>query len=421
MRRLPKIPVLRAFRPTTLATHVITAAALLTGALIIGGALLLAGGLIVVGAVLSSDTVTVAEGDPAPSGPTASSNDTTTSDETSAIDSAAPSATPAPADPTPSAASGVDQISAPGTSLAQLDQLVVKGRSPKTGYDRDAWGWRSDTDRNGCDTRNDILRRDLTQIVLEEGTHGCVVLEGKLRSPYTDASINFDRANSTIDIDHVVALSDAWQTGAASWDDTTRHAFANDPLNLLAVESSVNRQKGDGDAATWLPSHKPFRCEYVSIQIAVKTKYDLWVKPAEADAMRRVLADCDGFLAVTATAWPDTGEGDVIATRSGAPKTTSAEAKTPAQKTSSEERKSSPSPKAKPKKEEKKKEPAKTSSGDSGRSDKKTERTDSASGDGNAYFKNCSAAREAGKAPLHRGDPGYRKGLDRDGDGIACE
>ena len=181
---------------------------------------------------------------------------------------------------------------ADGTALALLEELDEKGRAPKTGYDRDSFGWRDDMDRNGCDTRNDILRRDLEDITLKPGTDGCVVLTGTLLSPFSGESVAFDRTASAVDIDHVVALSDAWQTGAATWDDSTKREFANDPLNLLAVEASLNRQKGDGDAATWLPPKRESRCEYVARQIAVKHRYELWVKPAEADAMRRVLADC---------------------------------------------------------------------------------------------------------------------------------
>ena len=144
-----------------------------------------------------------------------------------------------------------DQQAAPtGTALAQLRTLEVKGRAPKTGYDRESFGWRDDVDRNGCDTRNDILRRDLKNITTKAGTQGCVVLSGRVDSPYSGSSYDFVRNPTNTDIDHVVALSDAWQSGASSWDAQKKIAFANDPLNLLAVESTLNRQKGDGDAAT---------------------------------------------------------------------------------------------------------------------------------------------------------------------------
>ena len=120
-----------------------------------------------------------------------------------------------------------------------------------------------------------------------------MVLSGRLADPYTSATIMFARGGaSEVDIDHVVALGDAWQKGASRWPHGERVAFANDPLNLLAVDASANRQKGDGDTATWLPANKSFRCAYVARQVSVKLKYALSVTAAERDAMRRVLGKC---------------------------------------------------------------------------------------------------------------------------------
>jgi hypothetical protein len=185
---------------------------------------------------------------------------------------------------------------APGSALAAVDELAVKGRAPKTGYSRDQFGpaW-ADVDRNGCDTRNDILARDLVDVVTREGTHDCVVLTGTLHDAYSGETITFRRGETTsslVQIDHVVALSDAWQKGAQQWAPETRRQLANDPLNLLAVQGSLNAQKGDGDAATWLPPNKAFRCAYVARQVSVKRAYGLWVTPAERDAMVRVLSAC---------------------------------------------------------------------------------------------------------------------------------
>ena len=186
------------------------------------------------------------------------------------------------------------------SALALLGSLAVKGRSAKTGYDRDVFGpaW-TDTDRNGCDTRNDVLRRDLDGNVYKPGTRGCAVLSGLLSpDPYTGQDIAFVRGGgSEVDIDHVVALSDAWQKGAGAWVPGKRLAFANDPLNLLAVEASANRQKGDGDAATWLPRNKAYRCTYVARQVAVKAKYELWVTAAERAAIAGLLARCPAIVA----------------------------------------------------------------------------------------------------------------------------
>lgn len=187
---------------------------------------------------------------------------------------------------------------ATGEAAETLETLAVKGRAPKTGYDRDQFGpaW-ADVDRNGCDTRNDILNRDLENTTHRPGTYDCIVTSGVLQDPFTGAEIQFVRGQDTssaVQIDHVVALSDAWQKGAQQLNEETRRQFSNDPLNLLAVDGPSNSQKGDGDAATWLPPNRAFRCDYVARQIAVKARYALWVTPAEKDAMHEVLATCPG-------------------------------------------------------------------------------------------------------------------------------
>ena len=191
--------------------------------------------------------------------------------------------TPAKADPV---ASGLYVIQA----------QVTKGRAAKTGYARAQFGptW-ADVDRNGCDTRNDILKRDLTNEVFKEKTNGCTVLSGTLVDPFSGEIINFAqgaKTSSDVQIDHSVALSNAWQTGAFKLTPEQRKAFANDPLNLLAVKGKLNSQKGDGDAATWLPPLKSYRCDYVSRQIAVKVKYKLWFTAPEKEAMIRILKTC---------------------------------------------------------------------------------------------------------------------------------
>ena len=178
-----------------------------------------------------------------------------------------------------------------GTALAVLDTLPVKGRAPMTGYSRDLFGgdW-ADVDGNGCDARQDILQRDLVERVMSSR---CSVMSGVLYpDPFTGRPLSYVRGRSMVDIDHVVALGNAWATGAQQLSPLNRIQFANDPLNLLAVSASANRQKQDGDAATWLPSNKAFRCAYVARQVAVKAKYRLWVTSAEKSAIQRVLAPC---------------------------------------------------------------------------------------------------------------------------------
>ena len=172
-----------------------------------------------------------------------------------------------------------------------LNQLVVKGRSQKTGYARTEFvdGWQI---INGCDTRETILHRDLAGAVVDKS---CFVTKCTLNDPYKGKVIEFVRGASTsslVQIDHIVALSDAWQKGAQQLSLEKRTQLANDPLELLAVDGSANQQKSDGDAASWLSPNKSFRCQYVARQIAVKQKYDLWVTSAEKTAMQSVLDSC---------------------------------------------------------------------------------------------------------------------------------
>ena len=179
------------------------------------------------------------------------------------------------------------------TAVAALEKLTVKGKAPKTGYERtqfsDGWG-----ELAGCDLRNYILKRDLKNITLNGN---CRVMNGILNDPYTRKVIRFKYGvgtSSAVQIDHVVALSDAWQKGAQKLQPSKRYALYNDPLNLLAVDGPTNARKGDSDASAWLPPNKAYRCAYVARQIAVKLKYEIWVIAAEKSAMQRVLSACPG-------------------------------------------------------------------------------------------------------------------------------
>jgi hypothetical protein len=198
-----------------------------------------------------------------------------------------PTATPtsSPSDETATIASS--------PALAALAAIPIKGRAPMTGYDRDLFAsdWGSSF---GCDMRNNILRRDFSEFQFQSGS-SCVISTGVLQDPYTGQTIDFVRGVGTsneVQIDHVVAVSDAWQKGAQQLSSAQRYAFYNDPLNLLAVSGSANAQKSDSDAASWLPANRAFRCEFVARQVAVKISYDLWVTQAEHDAIYRVLQDC---------------------------------------------------------------------------------------------------------------------------------
>ena len=291
------------------------------------------------------------------------------------------SATPTPTPSTPSASpspsprtSAATVAAAPGSALRVLATLAVKGRAPKTGYDRGLFGsgW-IDTDRNGCDTRDDMLRRDLRALTIKPGTYGCVVLAGTLSDPYSATSIRFVRGGADeVDVDHVVALSDAWQKGAQQWPAAKRIAFANDPMDLQSTDYSLNRQKGDADAASWLPPNKAYRCTYVARQVGVKAKYGLWVTAAEHDAIARVLAACPSTPAPSGGLPTLSPVGRVGATSSAPRPVTSPTAR--------------------------------------------------ATAGLDPRFGTCAAAKAAGYGPYYRGrDPEYSWYVDRDHDGIVCE
>ena len=189
--------------------------------------------------------------------------------------------------------------SAQQAALTLLASIPVKGPAPKTGYSREQFGkpWTDDVDgvefgHNGCDTRDDILRRDLSNVVPPSG---CSVLSGVLHDPYTGKDITFNRDEGTdvlVQIDHVVPLLDAWETGAQQWDLVKRTQLANDPLELLAVSGKANRKKKAANVASWLPSNKDFRCDYVTRVVKIKAKYGLWMVQAEHDEASRVLKTC---------------------------------------------------------------------------------------------------------------------------------
>lgn len=204
---------------------------------------------------------------------------------------------PGLASPAPWAASRIGSVPAGRLAAARaaLERIGVEGRAPKTGYARDRFGeaW-DDVDRNGCDTRNDVLARDLRDVVFAKSAARCIVSSGTLDDPYTAKRISFARGERSADvqIDHVVALSDAWQKGAQHWSAERRRAFANDPANLLAVDGPANQEKGDGDLATWLPPQRTYRCEYAVRVVEVKAGYGLWMTDAEHRRASDLLGQC---------------------------------------------------------------------------------------------------------------------------------
>ncbi|RSX53346.1 deoxyribonuclease [Bifidobacterium dolichotidis] len=174
---------------------------------------------------------------------------------------------------------------------------VVSGSDPAGyTYSRDAFKWNAiDLDSNGCRTRDDILHRDLDNINVD-AKDACIVKSGTLDDPYTGKTIAFTRGQSTsaaVQIDHIVALKDAWRTGAYAWPDSKKHAYANDPFVLAAVDGPANQQKSDQAASTWIPSNYIAQCPYVASQIAIKQKYDLGVTANEKQSMLNVLNSCN--------------------------------------------------------------------------------------------------------------------------------
>jgi hypothetical protein len=181
-------------------------------------------------------------------------------------------------------------VTLPGGIAAELAALPIHDPAPMTGYSRAAFLPDEWANPGGCDFRDQVLRLDLHD---PSPATGCVVRSGNLPDPYTGATIPFSRSRATVvQIDHIVALGDAWQTGAAAWNAEQRHAFATSvEWELIAVSGRANEQKGDRDAAQWLPV-AGFRCEYVARQVEIKRQFGLWTTPAEHAAMAGVLAGC---------------------------------------------------------------------------------------------------------------------------------
>ncbi|BDR54234.1 deoxyribonuclease [Bombiscardovia apis] len=185
---------------------------------------------------------------------------------------------------------------ASGDAAQALEQLsVVDNPKPKKHYDRKSFGFKeTDEDGNGCNVREDVLSRDLRNVTYTK-PGGCKVKSGVLQDPYTGKTINFVRGaqtSSLVQIDHVVALENAWKSGASEWDTARRYQMGNDPYNLLAVDGQANQDKGSASAAYWLPPQVDYRCSYVSRQIGVKAKYGMTVTSAEKTAMLGVLHSC---------------------------------------------------------------------------------------------------------------------------------
>ncbi len=210
---------------------------------------------------------------------------------------------PGPAEPAASVGQGDVPAGTldPAAAVTALAGLPIAGKGSLDGYERGcgegegcvfgpAW---SDVDRNGCDQRNDVLHRDLTDVEVREGTQGCVVVAGVLDDPYTGQIVPFEKASAAeVPVDHVVPLAAAWVQGASAWSDEQREVFANDLANLMATTRSENSSKGDSTADEWVPTDPSYGCSYATVVVTVKATYVLSVTPAEAEALQSLLATC---------------------------------------------------------------------------------------------------------------------------------
>ncbi|MBT0565420.1 HNH endonuclease family protein [Williamsia sp. CHRR-6] len=193
-----------------------------------------------------------------------------------------------------------ERVAAARSALVSLPRLPQ--RVHDRDYDRAAFGaaWTDETDAqaagNGCDTRNDILERDLSdKTYVALSSCGRAVAEGELRSPYTGAWIAFRRGRGSgadVQIDHIVALSYAWDMGASHWSASLRARFANDPANLVAVDGPSNQDKGDSPPSSWMPRATTFACQYAVQFVTVTATYRLSVDAASVAVLQRALRRC---------------------------------------------------------------------------------------------------------------------------------
>ncbi|HEY3016258.1 MAG TPA: HNH endonuclease family protein [Nocardioides sp.] len=209
----------------------------------------------------------------------------------------------------PGGAVGNDVGEPPAGPLAQLLAQVrtTPTRLAMLGYDRScqrghacSFGSRwtdNHTGRGGhnsCDTRDDVLRAQLVDVVLKPGTHGCVVLSGTLNDPYTGRQLTWSRRDpSRVQIDHIYPLALAWDMGAASWPAQRRIDFANDQTHeLVAVDGHANQAKGDAGPGSWLPLNRGYRCTYLRQFLVVAITYDLPITTADAAAIKHTAGGC---------------------------------------------------------------------------------------------------------------------------------
>lgn len=193
------------------------------------------------------------------------------------------------------------------TTVAQpgVSGLQVAERASVPGYQRGCGphqacvfgpAWSDDVDvaggHDGCDTRSDQLARQLQQVQIKPGTHGCVVQRGVLHDPYTGITVAYDRSvnGDQVQLDHVYPLAAAWDHGAANWSSGQRRNFANDPDNLIVTLARVNQSKGDRTPGEWMPPQG--QCRYAAAYATVAARYALTVSAADDRALQLALQAC---------------------------------------------------------------------------------------------------------------------------------
>jgi hypothetical protein len=278
------------------------------------------------------------------------------------------------------------EVSTNQPSFEELIGQLKVATEVSSGYDRDLFKHWVDADRDGCDTRREVLiEESLTPVTVGSG---CSISGGSWFSAY-DSRNTTDA--STFDIDHMVPLKEAWDSGAHAWDSKTRESFANDlgfAQSLIAVSASSNRSKSDRDPADWLPTNREYVCEYIYSWVQVKIRWSLTADSREVSALRSNSEDCS-VESLNFRGQP--GPAAVVST----PKPTATATPSP-----SPTRTATPSPS-----------PTQTSTP-----------TPTPTGDLDPRFSSCKAAKEAGYGPYVKGvDPEYAWYRDGDGDGTVCE
>lgn len=197
-----------------------------------------------------------------------------------------------PADP-PAVSTAALRVVAHLPEVPGFERSCQRGRGCVFGE-----AWSDDTDakfgRNGCDQRSDVLRTQLTEVLVKPGTRGCVVQSGVLDDPYSGARVYYRRGDParSVEVDHVVPLAGAWDRGAATWPLQRRRDFAGDPRNLVVTTAAANRTKGDKPPARWSPDTAAGRCLYARRYVAASVTYDLAVTRADVRALDRMLRLC---------------------------------------------------------------------------------------------------------------------------------